>query len=347
MARKGLYTQCLVILLRAPVSLRDILDRLNAFEPRAHEAKDFGWFGRGISVVLPFRADVNGTVIIDLIDQPWPDHMGDTERETELFAAWCTGHFGLNWPLSLERACQQSRNWAEGRTAPLSNKAFLRVRTTYAFNAPDDALLKPADYEPISELKFVTGVAAALAGLPQAISYFNPAGERVWAPKDFMERFAQTDTQDSLPIDIWCNVRLYDLNDRAQGWCLIDTVGMAQLDASDHEAIFPSAPYKAGEVASLLVDVALYSVKNGAVIANGDTVDGPGGLHWQATHAEEGQVEPPRAVLRWLPMDGQPVPPAIVVEPKPRPATSMTDAGGTRRLAEAFEAARIALRNAR
>ncbi|HXQ40162.1 MAG TPA: DUF4261 domain-containing protein [Candidatus Udaeobacter sp.] len=93
---------------------------------------------------------------------------------------------------------------------------------------------------------------------------------------------------------------------------------MTQLDAADHEAIFPSARYKAGEVAQVLLNAAAYVAENGPVIANGNTIDGPGNIHWQATHAEEGQVAPPRAVIRWLPMDGLPVPPAVIAAPRPR-----------------------------
>jgi len=318
MTHKGFYTQCLVILLRAPVSLHDILDRLSSFQAQANEPGSSDWFRGSLSVTLPFRADANGTVVVDLIDRPWPDQMGDAERETELFGAWHMGHFGVTWPFSLKRACQQSWQWAEGKTVPLSSKAFLRVRTTYLVNASKDSLVMPTDYEPLSELKFVTRVAAVLAGLPQAISYFDPAGERVWEPKRFADYFSRADAEGGLPIDVWCNVRLYNLDDRAKGWCLMDTVGMAQLDAADHEAIFPSARYKTGEVAGFLLNIAAYIAQNGPVIANGNTVDGPGDLHWQATHAEQGQVTPPRAVLRWLPMDGRPVPPAVITAPKPR-----------------------------
>lgn len=94
-------------------------------------------------------------------------------------------------------------------------------------------------------------------------------------------------------------------------------MGMAQLDAADHEAIFSSARYKSGEVAGLLLNIAANIAQNGPVIANGNTVDGPGDLHWQATHVEESQVEPPGAVIRWLPSDGHPVPPAVIAAPKP------------------------------
>jgi len=318
MPHKGIYSQCLVILLRSPVSLRDILDRLSTFQAQMSEAKGSGWLGGDPSFVLPFRADVNGAVIVDLVERPWPDHMGDSKSEPDLLAAWSLGQFGLVWPLSLKRAWQHSWQWAEGKTVPLSHTAFLRIRTTYLVNASKDSLVMPTDYEPLSELKFVTRIAAALAGLPQALCYFDPAGERVWEPKRFADYFARAEAKGELPIDIWCNVRLYNLNDRAPGWCLMDTVGMAQLDAADHEAIFPSARYKTGEVAGFLLNVAAYVAESRAVISNGDTIDGPGNLNWQATHAEQGQVPPPRAVIRWLPMDGSPVPATVIVPPKPR-----------------------------
>jgi hypothetical protein len=49
---------------------------LSGFEAQAPEAKGLGWFGSEISVILLFRVDVNGAVIVDIVDQPWPDcHM--------------------------------------------------------------------------------------------------------------------------------------------------------------------------------------------------------------------------------------------------------------------------------
>jgi hypothetical protein len=318
MPHKGYYSQCLVILLRAPVSLRDILTRLSAFPTQASQAKSSDWHGGDPCLVVPFPGGVDAIAIVDLVDRPWPDHMGDVKSDPDLLGAWAFGNFGLVFPFALKRACQQSWQWAEGKTVPLNHKAFLRVRAQYMPGTPKNPLDMPADYEPLSELKFVTRVAAALAGLPQAISYFDPAGERVWEPKRFAEYFSRTDAEGGLPVDVWCNVRLFNLDDRAKGWCLMDTIGLAQLDATDHEAIFPSARYKSGEVAGFLLNLAAYIATNGPVIANGNTVDGPGDLHWQATHVEESQVEPPRAVIRWLPRDGHPVPPAVIAAPKPR-----------------------------
>lgn len=318
MPHKGIYSQCLVILLRSPVSLRDILGRLSAFPTQVSEHKSSGWLGGDPFLVVPFPAGADATVVVDFIDRPWPDDMGDIELDPDLIAAWSLGNFGLVWPFALKSACQNSRQWPEGKTAPLSHTAFLRLRAIYMPGVAKNPVSMPAGYEPLGELKFVTRIAAALAGLPQALCYFDPAGERVWEPKRFADYFARAEAEGSLPIDIWCNVRLYNLNDRAPGWCLMDTVGMAQLDAADHEAIFPSARYKTGEVAGFLLNVAAYIAESRAVISNGDTIDGPGNLNWQATHAEQGQVPPPRAVIRWLPMDGHPVPPAVIAAPKPR-----------------------------
>jgi len=166
MPHKGIYSQCIVILLRSPVSLRDILDRLSAFPAQASKQPSSGWLGGDPILVVPFPAGVDATVTVDLVDRPWPDHMGDVESDPDLFAAWSLGNFGLAQPFALKSACEHSRQWPEGKTVPLSHTAFLRLRAAYMPGRPKNPLAMPAGYEPLSELKFVTRIAAALAGLP-------------------------------------------------------------------------------------------------------------------------------------------------------------------------------------
>jgi hypothetical protein len=166
----------------------------------------------------------------------------------------------------------------------------------------------------------VTRVSAALAGLPQALCYFNPGGELVWEPRDFVERFVRAEAEQGIPIHLWCNVRVCGLDDfGVPGWRLMDTVGMAQLDAADHEAIFPRAVYDSTEVAAFLLNTALYVFKSGPIIASGDTMGGPGDVRWQAMRLENGRLEPLRHVIRWLPLDGHPLPPTVTAFLKPHP----------------------------
>lgn len=103
----------------------------------------------------------------------------------------------------------------------------------------------------------------------------------------------------------------------APGWRLMDTVGMAQLNAADHEAIFRSGAYTADEVGAFLQNAAAYILENGQIISSGDTMDGPGDVLWQAMRLEKGRLVPLRAVIRWLPLDGHPIPPAVIALLKP------------------------------
>jgi hypothetical protein len=321
MPHKGHFTQCLVILLRSPVSLRDIQDRLSGFSAQeVTNPKSFGWFGGIPALVMPFRPEVNGTVVVDFIDRPWPDQMGDPKSEAELFGAWAFGNFGLAWPQGLARACQQSWQWPDGKTTvPLGHSAFLRVRSSYVGGAPGNAPCMPADYEPMGELKFVSRVAASLAGLPQALCCFNPGGELVCDPGDFAARLVRAEARDAFLIDLCCNVRVCGLDDWApgSGWCLMDTVGMGQLDAPDHEAIFLSAAYDGRDVKAFLQNAAAYILENGPIIFSGETMGGPGDVLWQATRLEKGRLVPERAVIRWLPLDGHPGPPGVTELLKP------------------------------
>jgi hypothetical protein len=47
-----------------------------------------------------------------------------------------------------------------------------------------------------------------------------------------------------LPLYIWSKVRLFKLQKAEPEWNLMDTVGMGQLDAPDHEAFFESTAYE-------------------------------------------------------------------------------------------------------
>src|SRR5262249_44266962 len=103
-----------------------------------------------------------------------------------------------------------------------------------------------------------------------------------------------------LPLDLWCNVRLFNAD---ADWSLMDTVGNHQLDLPDVEACFTRG-YDCGQADRFLRNVSWYLWQNGEVIKDGHTMDGPGEGRWQARNHENGLAEPPRRVLSWLPLDG-------------------------------------------
>ena len=156
---KGFYTQGVVVLLRDPVSIGDVSERLAGYGIEKVIESGSDWAFGGPTVVVPFRPESNGFVAVDTVDRVWPDDMGDPKDESMVFGAWSMGHFGpFAFPGSLERATQQAWHWEEGRSAPLTHRAFLRVRCSYVFGASDDCPVLPSHYEPLSELLFITTV---------------------------------------------------------------------------------------------------------------------------------------------------------------------------------------------
>jgi hypothetical protein len=61
-------------------------------------------------------------------------------------------------------------------------------------------------------------------------------------------------------------------------------------------------------VAAWLRSATWYLMENGEIIEDGQTMDGPGNIRWQAHREESGLCDPPRAVLSVLPQDGIKVP---------------------------------------
>jgi hypothetical protein len=319
MPHKGFYTQGLVILLRQAASLDAIAERLGDFDivKRRAQSSEY-WAIGGPTLIVAYKPDVNGYVAIDLCDQRWPDSMGDPKAEPEIFAAWSTGHFGPGaWPGNLERSCQHSWKWPDGRTVPLQHQAFIRIRCSYVFGADDDTPIMPKSYDALDELRFVTRLAAALVRLPDALCFFNPSGECVRGGPELLAALEDHAAAARLPLDIWSNVRFFTFRDVDPAWSLMDTVGMVQLDAPDHEAFFQLDAYEPGEVGAFLRNVSVYVIEQRPEIRDGDTIDGPGNVRWQGVNRDESRMVPPRQVIRWLPLDGRRAPPELLEAPKP------------------------------
>jgi hypothetical protein len=304
MPRKGFFTQGLAILLRNPLPLQTIEEHLGEFKiakrVETSTAMSAGW----PETFVAYRPDVNGYMSIDVVDGRWPDRMGDPKAAADVFAAWAAGDFGPGaWPGGLERACQHSWGWPEGRSVLLRHQAFIRIRCSYIFGANGDAPLLPSDYRPRQELEFVTRIAAALVRLPEALCYFNPNGECVRDARGFLESLSYHASAKLTPLELWSNLRHFRFNDTQPEWSFMDTVGMSQLDAPDHEACYQSDAYEPADVGNFLRNVSAYVVEHGPVIRDGDTMDGPAKVKWQGFGIKQGRMEPPRKVIRWFPQD--------------------------------------------
>lgn len=306
---KGFFTQGVCLLLERPVALDEIEAALSSFEIRGRRDAADSWAFGGPSLLVPYRPEVNGYATVDTVDRRWPDHMGDAQNEAMVFGAWSMGHFGpFAFPGGLERAGQQCWGWEEGATVAARHEAFIRVRISYVFGANGDVPVMPDDYEPLAELEFVTKIAASLLDLPAALCYFNPNGEVLRDQQGLRESLNYHGQHQIPPFDLWSNVRLFNVDEE---WSLMDTVGNAQLDLADIEASFHSQCYDFEEVALFLRNASLYLLQNGQIIQDGDTMDGPGDIRWQARQFDRGVCDPPRTVLRWLPMDHRQPPPEI------------------------------------
>jgi Domain of unknown function (DUF4261) len=311
---KGIFTQCTCILLEQVVTLDQLTEAMSEFEiAKRVENKFEQWHFGGPSLVVPYQPEKNGLVTVDIVNQKWPDHMGDPKKESMLFGAWTMGYFGpYAYPGGLLRAGQQCWTWQPGRTIVDRHNAFVRVRSSYALGAKDDDPIRPDDYQALDELEFVTKITSALLDVPGSLCYFNPNGEVLLDQDGLRETLNYGWSNDLTPLDAWSNIRMFLINPE---WTLMDIVGNGQLDIPDVEACFFSDDFECNEVHNFLLNVSLYLLKHGEVIKEGDTMDGPGELRWQS-HSCESLCDPPRKVLRWLPMDDRPRPQEVAGEAK-------------------------------
>jgi hypothetical protein len=267
---------------------------------------------------------VNGFAAVDVVDRQWPDSMGDPQNDPILFGGWSMGQFGpFAFPGGLRRATQQCWSWPEGKSLAAAHQAFIRVRMSYVFGGAEDAPLFPENYDPVHELSFVTRLTSVLVGLPGNVCYFNPNGEVLRHPAEVVERLKASEEGSVPPLDLWSNVRLFNVND---GWLLMDTVGNSQLDHLGLSAPFPDfevciPPDKSDDLASIdpfLRNVTLYALNSGAVFRDGDTINGPFGMNWRALVRKRGLINPPRACVRFFPEDDS-APPEILCQDHEHP----------------------------
>lgn len=302
MPTKGLFSQGLVVLLSNLATLDEIEELLDGFGKPSRKPASANWEFGGPAIVVPYRPEANGYVSLDLVEQAWPDDMGHPQQNPVLFACWSMGHFGpCTFPLNLARALQQSWHWPDAKQYVPGHHAFIRLRSSYIFGSGEDAKCLPQDYAPFPELQFLTRIVDALMRHPHALAYFNPGGEVLMARKGLDDALQFAKTHSLPPLDIWSNVRLFNF---ADGWLLMDSVGMGQLDLPDQEACFRKETFLPNQVANFLRNAALYLLNHGEVIKDGNTMDGPGNCRWQAKSFADGLSSPPRRVLRWLPCDG-------------------------------------------
>jgi hypothetical protein len=304
---KGLFTQGVCVLLREPITVAELEQRLKGFELLGrHESNDDDDAPQ--TLVYDYRSEVNGHLLVTPASCTWPDDMGDPDESPERFVAWSLGQFGpLAFPGCLQRAGEQSWGWEDGSEQIQHHKAHIRLLISYVLgaeelnDADDDVPLVPEDYDPLNELNFLTRAAAVVLEMPEAICYFNPGGEVLRDDGGLRRGLNYAWSHDLPPLDMWTNVRLFRATET---WSLMDTVGNGQLDMPDLEAIYDAEKFEPGEIEQFLRSASLYMLQGDEEVEDGDTADGPGETSWQAMECDDALSDPPRPTIRWIPQDG-------------------------------------------
>lgn len=315
------FTQSAIVLFERAPDIATLEAALAEFEitKRLDVGQEQTWMGGYPGVVVAMRPEVNGYLLVDVVDKPWPDHMGSSTEEPDLLGAWSMGWFGpLVFPGSLDRAMTNSRVVGDdvGDLAA-DHGAFARMMISYVLGA-DDPVLTPPDHDPAEELRFLTRLAKAVLGIDGAIAYFNPNGETLFTAAGLSDVLACYEENEALPMEIWSNVRLLRPDD-APGWFVMDTVGMEQLGQQDHEICIPESGFDGRAGAVFLRTATDYLLERGPVIEDGNTMSHPDGdAVFRAEFFDESLWLPPRPVIRWRPAEGPLPPKALGFEPPKR-----------------------------
>ncbi|KAA5541387.1 DUF4261 domain-containing protein [Roseiconus nitratireducens] len=307
---KGLFTQGVCVLLRKPVSLETLREKLSGFEIVGVQESVVD-DASPETLIINYRPEVRGHMLVTPSTEPWPDDMGDPESAPEIFVAWSLGQFGpLAFPGCLQRASEQSWAWEQGEDVGKEHQAHLRLLISYVLGSEesneqetgdsDDVVLIPDDYDPMAELRFLTKAVSAVLDLPEAICYFNPGGEVLRDENGLRQGLNYAWNYELPPLDMWTNVRLFRAED---SWAMMDTVGMGQLDLPDMEAVYNTQKYEPAEVERFLRNASLYLLSSDEHFDDGDTADGPGNVSWNAIQCDESLSDPPRETIRWVPDD--------------------------------------------
>jgi len=305
------FAQSVVILFeRAPdpqtlAAALSTFEIARVFEPEPHAA----WMGGHPGLLLAHRPDRNGYALVDVIDAPWPDDMGDPKGDVALFGAWSMGWLGPHvFPDNLARALRQPTELADASEVVGRHRAFVRVQLSYVLGASGDSPIAPPDRDHLAELDFVTAVGRALLNVPGALAWFDANGEVLHSLESLESSIAFYGEHAQPPLDLWTHVRMIDPQ-LPERWFLMDTIGLEQLGVIDMEACIPPALEDLSAVVRFLRGAANYLVTTRAVIDDGNTIDGPGGL-WRGFAFDESLAPRPRSVLRWYQVEG-PRPPAV------------------------------------
>jgi hypothetical protein len=186
---------------------------------------------------------------------------------------------------SLHESLHQTRDWDDAAIALARSQN--RVVVT-------DLLARELDPRQRLELfeKVLLGIIEAAR--PAAI-HWKPAGKLV-DPAALLKASGSAEV-DALPAAA-INVRLFRVKN-SDADLLMDTLGLAALGLADYQVVFHGM--EPSRVAAHLYAVALYALRNGEFVEDGDAIEGPTrGTEWTARHARAA-VAPARPVVDFDP----------------------------------------------
>jgi hypothetical protein len=295
-----MFTQCAAVLFERAPSLEDVergLDGWSIACPQEPTSGEDGWLACGRGFVVELQG--GGSVIVDVVDRPWPDESRAAGEGDPLAAAYRSGLFGPTAARgALARAKAQAWAWDGGARAAERHRAFVRLRTVVALSAEERSL--PRDHDPVHELTTLTEMSGTLLTLPGALALFLPGGEALRSREQVEAAMRRKIGAGPPPIDLWANLRALPLGQIGEDrWMIVDTVGMGQLRLPDEEALFAEGQEQVEAVARLLRNASLHLL-GGKPVADGATADDGSGRRWTASRAT-GALAPERQVVRWLP----------------------------------------------
>ena len=333
---KGLFTQGVAVLFSESPSLAQLRALLDDYEIISENPLGTSqWQMESASFRIACLPEVNGVCLMDVVSRAWPDHLGNSEREPALHAAWALGHFGpFAATGSLSRAIEHAHRWPNAAQLVPQHNAFVRMRISYSLGSVSDgAALLPPDYDPLPELEWLIALARHVTRHTRAVAYFNPNGEVLLSPEGLQKVLDDAALGEAPPLDAMINVRLAHL----EGWQLVDTIGLAQLDFLDQEIVCPDQISSSEELSAFLYDAAYHMVTTETPIITDNSTVGPGGTEWVAEARVASLREPARTILHWTETEG-PYEPEHFVMPALEPYDqAAADAAAANQPYSAFE----------
>ena len=158
----------------------------------------------------------------------------------------------------------------------------------------------PRNYDPLSEMTFLSRVVLAVFKVPGVICYFNPNGEVLYDRDGFCEVWDGCLCKEKIPLPLWMNIRFFNPSlDRG----VMDTVGNQQLGIRDVEALFSQAEFEPREIDDYLRRLTR-DLLDRREFRSGEAIDGPGkyDMPWIVDVCKGSALNPPaRPVVRLYP----------------------------------------------